>query len=355
MNSDPRPINRRSPVQRAAGIAVAAAGILEALALFNARRARLAEQNHPPTGAFLDIEDVRVHYLERGKGPPLVLLHGNGAMIQDFAISGILDRLAERFRVIAIDRPGFGHTNRPSSRIWTAEKQAELIDKALARLGVEQAVVIGHSWGTLVALSLALDHPGKVQSLVLLAGYYFPTVRADVLAFSIPAAPVIGDLLSCTIMPIIGRALRPLVFKRIFAPSAVSPRFSAEFPTELALRPSQIKASAKDTELMALSAAAIAGRYGELRIPVVIMAGSQDQIVDFGRQSQRLAESVPNARLIARDDVGHMIHHDIPDKVVEAVALVVAGPPKAEDRSALPGVKGGAGVPRAAEPARSLA
>ena len=341
MKSNSRPKNRRSPVPRVARMAVVAAGILGALALFNARRARSAERDHPPAGAFLDIEDVRVHYVERGNGPPLVLLHGNGAMIQDFLISGILDRLAERFRVIAIDRPGFGHTNRPSSRIWTAAKQAELVDKALARLEVEQAVVIGHSWGTLVALSLALDHPENVQALVLLAGYYFPTVRADVLAFSISAAPVIGDLLNCTIMPIIGRALGPLVFRRIFAPSAVSPRFSAEFPTELALRPSQIKASATDTELMALSAAAIAGRYGELRMPVVIMAGTHDQIVDFERHARRLAEAVPGAILLPFDDAGHMIHHLVPDKVVEAVNLAVAGSRKTEDRSALPDAQAG--------------
>jgi pimeloyl-ACP methyl ester carboxylesterase len=122
-----------------------------------------------------------------------------------------------------------------------------------------------------------------------------------------------------------------LVFQRIFAPFVVSPRFSVEFPTELALRPSQIKASATDTELMALSASAIAGRYVELRMPVVIMAGTHDQIVDFGRQSLRLAEAVPNATLIPCDDVGHMIHHDIPDKVVEAVDLVVEGPRQAED------------------------
>jgi pimeloyl-ACP methyl ester carboxylesterase len=324
MKSNSRPKNRRSPVPRVARMAVVAAGILGALALLNARRARLAERDHPPAGAFLDIEDVRVHYVERGKGPPLVLLHGNGSMIEDFVISGILDRLAERFRVIAIDRPGFGHTNRPSSRIWTAAKQAELVDKVLARLGVEQAVVIGHSWGTLVALSLALDYPENVQTLVLLAGYYFPMVRADVLAFSIPATPVIGDLLNCTIMPIIGRVLRPLVFRRIFAPFAVSPRFSAEFPTELALRPSQIKASARDTELMALSAAAIAGRYGELRMPVVIMAGRHDQIVDFEHHARRLAEAVPGATLLPFDDAGHMIHHLVPDKVVEAVDLAVA-------------------------------
>lgn len=322
MNREIRPKAARSPTPfgwpaRAAGVALGAA------ALVNGWRTRQAERDYPPAGRFLDINGVRLHYVERGKGPALVLLHGNGAMIQDFAISGILDRLAERYRVIAVDRPGFGHTNRPRSRLWTAPVQAELVHKALVQLGVEQAIVLGHSWGTMVALSLALDHPADVRSLVLLADYYFPTVRADVLAFSIPAAPIIGDLLDRTIMPIIGRAARSLVFRRLFAPAPVSPRFNAEFPTELALRPSQIKASAIDTELMTVSAAAIAGRYGELEMPVVIMAGTHDRIVDFERQSQRLAKAVPNAFLISFEDVGHMLHHDIPDKVVEAVELAL--------------------------------
>jgi pimeloyl-ACP methyl ester carboxylesterase len=105
---------------------------------------------------------------------------------------------------------------------------------------------------------------------------------------------------------------------------------------------------------MAVSAAAIAGRYGELGMPIVIMAGRQDQIVDFGRQSQRLAEAVPNATLIACDDVGHMIHHDIPDKLAAAVDLVAAGSRKTEDRSALPDAQAGAASPSAADPARWL-
>jgi pimeloyl-ACP methyl ester carboxylesterase len=298
-----------------------------------ALRTRAAELEHLPVGEFLEIDGVRLHYVERGAGPALVLLHGNGAMIEDFAISGILERLAQRYRVIAIDRPGFGHTTRPRPRIWTAPAQAALMHAALARLEVARAIVVGHSWGTLAALSLALDHPADVRSLVLLAGYYFPTVRADVIAFSIPATPVIGDLLDWTVMPIVGSALRGVVFRKLFAPAAVSPRFSAEFPTALALRPSQIRASAIDTELMTVSAGAIAGRYAELAIPVVIMAGKHDRIVDFERQSRRLASALPNARLIAFDEVGHMIHHTIPAKVVEAVDLAEADSAAKADNS----------------------
>jgi len=77
---------------------------------------------------------------------------GNRAMLQDFEINGMLAPLAQRYRVFAVDRPCFGHTSRTRSHIWTPNAQAELMDKALIRFDVEQAVVVGRAWGTLVAL-----------------------------------------------------------------------------------------------------------------------------------------------------------------------------------------------------------
>src|SRR5436309_10074569 len=246
MNRHSRSTNHRCMPTRLGGAALTAAAILGTTALVNARRARQAERNNPPPGRFLDIEGVHLHYLERGEGRPLVLLHGNGAMVQDFEISGIPERLTQRYRVIAIDRPGYRHTNRPRSQSWTPAAQAELVHKALVHLEINQAIIVRHSWGTLVALSLALDHPADVRSLVLLSGYYFPSLRADVLASLPSAAPVIGDLMNYTVAPLLGRAMRSRVFRKLFAPAPVTPRFQAEFPTELALRPSQLKASAVD-------------------------------------------------------------------------------------------------------------
>ena len=258
MNGHSRSTNHRWMPTRLGAVALTAAAILGTTALVNARRARRAERNNPPAGHFLDIEGVGLHYLERGEGPPLVLLHGNGVMVQDFEISGIIERLAQQYRVIAVDRPGFGHTNRPRSRSWTPAAQAEVVHKALVHLNIKQAIVVGHSWGTLVALSLALDHPADVRSLVLLSGYYFPTFRGDVLTSLPTAVPIIGDLLSYTVAPLLGRAMRSRVFRKLFAPAAVPPRFQADFPSELSLRPSQLKASAEDTVSMTPSAAALA-------------------------------------------------------------------------------------------------
>jgi pimeloyl-ACP methyl ester carboxylesterase len=101
-------------------------------------------------------------------------------MLQDFTISGLVDEAANKFRVICFDRPGFGRSSRPRSVIWSPERQAELFCAALTRLGIERMLVLGHSWGTLVALAMAARNSERVKGLVLISGYYFPTWRFDV-------------------------------------------------------------------------------------------------------------------------------------------------------------------------------
>jgi len=125
----------------AAGIVVAAV----ASALLNRWLAQKAERRNPPRGRFVTVDGTRLHYVDRGTGTPLVLLHGNGSMIEDFQSSGLIDLAAEKYRVIAIDRPGFGHSNRPRSTVWTPETQADLIAAALKKIGVPCAIVLGHS------------------------------------------------------------------------------------------------------------------------------------------------------------------------------------------------------------------
>ena len=97
--------------------------------------------------------------------------------------------------MIVFDRPGFGHSDRPRNVVWTPAAQAELISSALDRLGVPHAIVLGHSWGASVAVALALKYPRLVQGLVLASGYYYPTLRPDVVAVSAPAVPLMGDVL----------------------------------------------------------------------------------------------------------------------------------------------------------------
>jgi pimeloyl-ACP methyl ester carboxylesterase len=295
------------------------AGSAAALAAWNVYRARKAEHRHPPAGRFLTVGGVRLHYLERGEGPPTVMLHGNGVTSDDFELSRVLGLAAQSHRVIAFDRPGFGYSRRPRGVMWTAARQARLLRQALAAIALEPAVVIGHSWGTLVALALALDYPEAVRSLILLSGYYYPTVRADVALFSPPAIPIIGDIMRYTVSPPMAAAMLPALVKRSFAPLPVPDRFAKGFPAGLALRPSQIRAEAEDTAMMISAAAAMHDRYRELRMPVTIMAGTEDRIVDHRRHAIRLSKEVAHSTLRLVPSAGHMIHYAVPDQVVEAI------------------------------------
>jgi pimeloyl-ACP methyl ester carboxylesterase len=135
----------------------------------------LSERNNPPVGSFIECDGVRLHYIDRGdpSAPCVVLFHGNGMMIQDFMISGLLELLARRHRVLCFDRPGFGHSKRPRARVWTATNQAALFVNALNQLAVRNPVVLGHSWGALVAIALGLRGDYPIRGLVLASGYYF--------------------------------------------------------------------------------------------------------------------------------------------------------------------------------------
>lgn len=295
--------------------AAAAAG----LAALNVARTRRVEAENPPVGDVIEVDGVALHYLAQGSGSPIVLLHGNGATVDDWTASGLFDRLAANHRVIAFDRPGFGHSERPRTKLWTPRAQAELIGRAIERLGIEKPLVVGHSFGTLVTLALALDRPQLARGIVLIGGYFYATARADALLTAPPAIPVVGDLMRYTVSPLIAAATSPLAKKKIFHPAPVSDKFDA-FPIELAFRPSQIRAEAAEAGMMIPAAAALNNRLGELELPVSIIAGAGDKMVLPGPQSQRLHDALPNSSLLLIDGAGHMVHYTATDQVAAAIA-----------------------------------
>jgi pimeloyl-ACP methyl ester carboxylesterase len=314
------------PYALASAIAI---GALAATVLINRNLARKAEQKNPPAGRFLDVNGVRLHYVERGSGEPLVFLHGNGSMIQDFETSGLIDLAAKTHRVIVFDRPGFGHSDRPRNVVWTPDAQARLIKQALKRLDVSNAIVLGHSWGASVAVALALKYPGLIKGLVLASGYYYPTARPDVVAMGAPALPLIGDLLSHTLSPLISRAIWPLMMAKIFGPRSVPKKFEA-FPKEMALRPSQIRASAAESALMIPDAFRLRNHYADLKMPVVIIAGEQDRLIDIDTQSARLHSEIPQSQFHRIAGNGHMIQQTATDQVMSAIREVASSPSKLE-------------------------
>jgi pimeloyl-ACP methyl ester carboxylesterase len=291
---------------------------LIASAIFNRVAVKRAERDNPAVGKFVDVGALRLHYVERGTGEPLVLLHGNSGMIQDFTSSGLVEKAAERYRVIVFDRPGFGYSSRPRRTIWTAEAQAYALHDALEQIGISHAIILGHSWGASVAVSLALKYPAFVSALVLASGYFYPSFRADVVVLSGPSLPGIGDIMCHTVSPILGRILRPLFMRKLFGPAPVPRKFEG-FPKEMALRPSQIRASATETALMIPDAFTLSERYAELKMPVAIVAGEGDRMIDIDRQSARLHNDIANSTLYRIPDAGHMVHQTATEAVMAAI------------------------------------
>lgn len=308
-----------------------AAGVAAAVA--NALIARDTERLNPPSGTFIDVDGVRLHYVERGFGEPLVLLHGNGVTLDDLDASGLMAAAATRYRVIAFDRPGFGHSSRPRTTVWTAAAQAELLRKALLQLGVSRFLVFGHSWGACVAVRLASDHPEAVSGLVLASGYYFPDFRADAVALGGPAIPVVGDVLRYTVSPLLARLTWRQMLRNLFAPAKIPAKFRA-FPRDMALRPSQLRAAAAESMLMIPAAYGASERYGALTMPVALVAGEGDRVVDIDKQSRRLHDLIAGSSLRRVKAGGHMVHHTATAEVMSAIEEVANAAHDAGERLA---------------------
>jgi pimeloyl-ACP methyl ester carboxylesterase len=168
-----------------------------------------------------------------------------------------------------------------------------------------------------VAIALALRNPTLITRLILASGYFYPTVRSDVLA-AWQAIPVIGDIISHTISPVLARMMWPALMRKLFGPSIVPNKFAA-FPKEMALRPSQLRATAAESALLIPAAFALHKRYAALKMPVAIIAGEDDKMVDTERQSARLHKEILQSTLHQVAGVGHMVHQSATDAVMTVI------------------------------------
>ncbi|MER8421985.1 alpha/beta hydrolase [Mesorhizobium sp. M1329] len=315
-------MTRRTNKTTAAAVLLAAG--LVSLALYNSARARRALFPHG-SGRLVGVSGVRLHLLEQGGGAPLILLHGNGSSAEDFKTSGMLDEAADKYRVLAFDRPGFGRSTRPRGKLWTAAAQADLIHAAIAQLGIERYLILGHSWGASVALQLARRHPASVAGIVLVSGYYRPPPRLGLALAALPAFPVAGGVFRHTLLPLLVRLTWPLAMGKIFRPGIISAAFASS-AKEIASRPSQLRSIAAESGLML--AGALAGgrftRYHDLSLPVGIIAGAGDRLFDAKAEALGLQSEIPGSFVHIIPQAGHMVHHTAPLAVLAMVDRVAA-------------------------------
>ncbi len=285
--------------------------------------ARRIAEAHPPKGAFIEVDGVGLHWIEQGSGLPVVFVHGAGGMVEDLLSSRFAPMVGAQYRLIAIDRPGYGHSDRPRADLAGPEAQARLLHRALAQLGVERPILIGHSWGGAMVLAYAEEFPADVAGLLVLAGWSHPAREAALWMAGLPAAPLIGGLMSRALAPALASGLAREIVAQLFAPEPVPDSFW-DFPIELALRPSQLRANAEDLAALNPDVARLRRHYRQIALPVEILTGGADKIVNPAAHAFRLARAVPDAGFQVLTGVGHMLHHTQPEMVCAALERLVA-------------------------------
>jgi pimeloyl-ACP methyl ester carboxylesterase len=265
--------------------------------------------------------DRAIAFAEAGDGPPVVLIHGALMTLEDMWLP-LAPHLSGAYRVVALDRPGHGLSVRRRLVDASPWRQAALIREALDALGVERPVIVGHSFGGTVALCYGLAFPEAIAGVVALAPLCFPEVRLEQILFGPRFVPGAGDLLASVLASAGDPALLPVLWRSIFLPQAMPEDFARRFPAGYASGPRRMVAEGEDAVSVwpALTRAALA--YAACRVPVRILGGTSDIVVNNALNGLLAARMMPGARFRWLPGVGHMLHHVHPDEVAADVRAV---------------------------------
>jgi pimeloyl-ACP methyl ester carboxylesterase len=302
---------------------LASAGVLLTLAGHVATRllAARAERRHPPLGKIVALGDERVHVVDEGRGPAIVFLHGAFGGLEDF--QAYVPELARRQRVVLVDRPGHGWSSRPADDPRTPAAQAAWLARVLERLEVERPVLVGFSYGAAVAMAYALEHPEDVAAVVVLNGALRDWGGRTSPLFSLPDVPLAGPLFVAALATPFAHLARADGVRKAFAPEPIAPAFGRS-PVGLALRPGALRANCAEMRVLRRELAALAPRYPELDVPVVVVAGTADRVADPNVHSVEAALALPRAELVLLEGAGHQIPYSRPDAVLAAIRRATA-------------------------------
>ncbi len=259
--------------------------------------------------AFLSLPDGnRIAYTEAGDGPPVVLVHGSLMTLEDLWLP-LGPALSARHRVVAFDRPGHGLSTRRRLVDASPWRQAEMLREALDHLGLERPVIVGHSFGATISLCLALAHPDSVAGVVALAPLCFPEPRLEQALFGFRALPGAGDTLAHLLSGALDPVMLPILWRMIFLPQAVPHDFARRFPWRRASGAERMIAEGEDAMSVSLALLRAIAAYGSCRVPVQILGGSADIVVNNALHGALAAMMMPRARFSWIPGAGHMIHH----------------------------------------------
>jgi pimeloyl-ACP methyl ester carboxylesterase len=287
---------------------------------------------NPPAGRFIETTAGRQHVLDVGPdspvttpAPAVVLIHGATANLGDMRLA-LVDRLRSRYRVIAVDRPGHGWSERAGGAADASpQQQAAVLREVLRKAKVERPIVVGHSWGGSVALAYALDYPEEIGGLLLLAPLAAPW-KSDLRRYAEWGdTRGLGPFLAHTFaMPGAWLSVDRILW-RAFAPQTAPANYVERASIMLALRPATAMANSQDLARLDSFTAAMIPRYSQIATPTIVLTGTRDHLVSPRLQARVVAGLVPHAQLVVLPGVGHMVHHAEPDRVLAAIDELASG------------------------------
>lgn len=320
------------PSLLAALLALLAACLL-APALFTLYVKRRVDALLPPRGRFVDVAGARLHLHDAGDGAPILMIHGLAGQLSHYTY-GVVARLEREFRVVAVDRPGSGHSTRAPDACADLSAQARALADLIDQLGLRRPLVVGHSLGGAVALTLALEHPDRVGGLALIAPLTrMPDATPPVFKGLTIASPGLRRFVAWTLaVPASIRQSRAAL-AQVFGPEAVPADFATRGGGLLGLRPQAFLAASLDLQALPDCLPRLQQRWRELRLPVAVLYGKDDRILDWRRNGRDLVDQLPGARQELVEG-GHMLPVTNPDACaafIRAAAAEVAatGPGRA--------------------------
>jgi pimeloyl-ACP methyl ester carboxylesterase len=307
-------------------ITIVVVAALAMLALITQAGVLALQRAYPQQGQTIEVNGARLNVVDMGPrdaaSPPVVLIHGASSNLEAMR-RPLGEMLAGNHRVILIDRPGHGWSTRTRLEDSTPAIQARMIDAALAKLGVGSAIVVVHSWSGALGARMALDYPGRVAGLVMLAPVAYPWPGGVGWYNQLVTTPLIGPLLAYTITLPLGYFLTEPGARSVFLPQVMPDNFVGDTATLLLLRPREFLANARDLVTLKGAVAAQASRYADIRAPTVLITGEADKTVSTNIHSRPFAKAVPGARLIVLPDVGHMVQNAAPERVISEIDAMI--------------------------------
>jgi pimeloyl-ACP methyl ester carboxylesterase len=307
-------------------IVVVVVAALAVLALTTQAGVLALQRAYPAQGQMIEVAGATLNVLDIGPrdaaGPPIVIIHGASSNLQTMR-RPLGDMIARHHRVILIDRPGHGWSTRARLEDSTPAIQGRMIDAALEKLGIGRAIFVVHSWAGALGALMALDYPQRVAGLVMLAPVAYPWRGGVGWYNKLVTTPVIGPLLAYTITLPVGYFLVESGARNVFLPQIMPEDFVASTATPLLLRPREFLANAWDLVALKAAVAEQAPRYGDIKVPVVVIAGDMDKTVSPNIHSRPFAAAVPDAKLIVLPDVGHIVQNAAPERVIGEIDAMI--------------------------------